>query len=113
MKPWVKKTIAVFCHIPALYLVFYLTSFIWMFTRIAHARGGSVFFPFTSLFAGHIFIILGLLVYFGLWLLNNERLTLEAKLLWALGLIFAAPVAMPVFYWMQVRPTPDGPAFFG
>lgn len=56
-----------------------------------------------ALLAGHFvaqFIVL--LVYVSL-LMNDEGLDRVGRAMWAVAFVVAAPVALPVYYWVRVR----------
>ena len=113
MKPWVKLVVGVLSHLPAAYILFFMSFFVWMLSHMISSKAEAAHPPMASLFLAHVVVILVLLAFYVLWLLKGSRLTLEGKLLWAVGLTFMAPVVMPVLYWVYVRRIPAGPYYLG
>lgn len=116
MKPWVKTTVGILCHVPAVYLLYFMTSFFWMITHILRplATGGrfALVFP-AGTHLGVTLLILALVLFFAIWLWKFPGLTLEWKMLWVLGMLLVAPAVLPVLYWLYLRHTPPGPYTFG
>ena len=114
MKPWVRDLVGVLSHLPGAYLLYFFGSFIWMLAQITRAKGaGAHLPPQGSLFLAHIIIILLLLVFYMMWLMIGSGFTLEVRILWAIGLVFGAPVTLPVLYWIYLHRLAPGPYYFG
>ena len=113
MKPWFKHFIGVLGALPGAYLLFITGFFIWMLAHLAHGKDAGPHLPLGQLFAANVLLTLVLLVFHYLWLILGSSFTLERKILWAVGLTFAAPVMMPLLYWLYLRKLPASPYFLG
>ena len=113
MKPWFKHAIGLLGALPGAYLLFTMGFFVWMLVHITHAKDAAPRIPLGQLFVAHILLTLVLLIVYFLWLLLGSNFTLERKVLWAVGLTFAAPVMMPLLYWLYLRKLPPSPYFLG
>jgi len=113
MKAWVKDAVGVLSHLPAAYLVYILGYFIWMLTQMTRARATTAHLPQGSLFLAHVLVVLLLLAFYFLWLVIGSGFTLEGKMLWAVGLVFAAPVTILILYWVYLHRIPAGSTWFG
>ena len=113
MKPWVKDLVGVISHVPGAYLLYFLFFFIWMLTQLSHTHTFAARLPQGSIFLGQVLVSLLVLAFYYVWLLIGSGFTLERKILWAVGLLFGAPVTMPLLYWIYLRKLPPGPYVFG
>lgn len=113
MKPWVRTAVGVLSHLPGAYLLYFLSFFVWMLTQMSKAKATSAHLPQGSLFLAHMLVVILLLAFYFLWLLIGSGFTLEGKILWAVGLVFGAPVTMLILYWVYIHRLAPGPYLFG
>jgi hypothetical protein len=116
MKPWVRNTVGVLCHVPGIYMLFFMAFMILMITNAPKENGHGMPIWFAVVFIFHIFVMLLmflLMAFFVIWLLKGTTLSTEAKVIWAIGSFMIGPIIMPILYWLYLRKMPDGPYFFG
>ena len=113
MRPWIRTAVGVLSHLPGAYLLYFMGFFIWMLTQMSRAKVTTAHLSQGSLFLAHVVVVVLLLVFYGLWLLIGSGFTLEGKILWAVGLVFGAPVTMLILYWVYIDKQAPGPYVFG
>jgi len=116
MKPWVRNLVGILCHIPGLYMIFFMGFMVFMITSGPKENSPGLPLSFVLLFLMHIAVMLMiffLMAFFPIWLLKGTSLSTEAKVLWAMGAFMMGPIIQPILYWLYLRKTPDGPYFFG
>ena len=116
MKPWIRNTVGVLCHVPALYMLCFMAFMIFMITHASKETGQGMPLWFAVVFILHLLVMLLiflLMAFFVIWLLKGSTLSLEAKVIWALGSFMIGPIIWPILYWLYLRHTPDGPYVFG
>ena len=114
MKPWVKHSVGVLGALPGAYILFFMGFFLWMLINmVSHVKVPSPHVPQEQLFMAHLLVTLVLLVFDFLWLMLGSNFSQERKILWAVGVTFAAPIMIPTLYWRHLRKIPAGPYFLG
>ncbi len=116
MKPWVRNLVGVLCHVPAVYMVGFMAFIAFMVTSGPKGPDQGLPVAFAVVFLLHLLVMLTmflLMAFFPIWLLKGTRLSLEAKVLWAMGAFMMGPIVQPILYWLYLRHTPDGPYVFG
>ena len=88
-------------------MLFFLGSFIFMFTNFPAMAGKSEGMPtmFKVIFPLHIFTMLemfALLIVYVLRALKNERLDQNTRLLWAILLFVGNMLAFPIYYCLHI-----------
>jgi hypothetical protein len=84
------------------------TGFFGGVVAAAAIAGGQLLVPAPVLFGLQVattFVIIALLVAYLLDTYHNPRLTLARRKLWTVVLLVGSTVAMPVYWWLYVRPT--------
>ncbi len=116
MKPWVRNLVGVLCHVPGVYMIFFMGFMAFMITSGPRGNEQGLPLSFLVLFLMHLLVMLiisFLMAFFPIWLLKGTKLSIEAKVLWAMGAFMMGPIVQPILYWLYLRKTPDGPYFFG
>lgn len=100
-----------------LFFGFVFASFFWMVQAQETAHSAGPPRAFLLLFAAHFATMLemmGLLVFYVVYLFKTDRIPQDKKALWAVVLLLGNMLAMPVFYYLYVWPDqwprPSGPA---
>jgi hypothetical protein len=98
---------------PFIYMFFFFgfiaTSFFWMDQTAGRAGEPSSGIPIALalVFAAHfgtMLLIFGLLIFYIIYLFKTDRVPQDKKALWAAVLILGNMLAMPVFFYIYVRP---------
>lgn len=104
--------------LPIVLLVIYLASFISMFFSL-FSHGNDEEYVQHMMFTNFAWIMalallmtlvaLGLLVYYIVHAINNERLVGNERIVWILLFIFLGIVGMPVYWYMRIWKADDAP----
>jgi hypothetical protein len=95
----------------ALWPAVYFVAFLALVAEATVRRGGDpdndLLIPFGVLIALHIatMLIIGVAaVVYVLHAWRNSRIDKDERVLWVLVLLLGAPIAMPIYWWLHVRP---------
>ena len=89
---------------PLVYMVLFLLSFVGMATR-----GGGQLIRFEALFLLHVLTMVwmvGLMIFYIVYLFQSKRISQDKKVLWAIVLFMGHVIAMPIFFWLYIWPDP-------
>ncbi len=89
---------------PLAYMALFLLSFVGMATG-----GGQPLLRFEALFVLHLLTMVwmvGLMVFYIVYLFKTERVSQDKKVLWAIVLFMGHVIAMPIFFWLYIWPDP-------
>jgi hypothetical protein len=98
-----------------LFICFIFGTFIWAATHEGakgHVKGDFPPWPFIALFAGHFFtmlFIVGLTIFYVVYLFRTERVPQDKKALWAVVLLLGNMFAFPVFWYLFIWKEPETP----
>jgi hypothetical protein len=98
------------------FVLFFCFMFGTVFWAVTHegTKGGAkgMPWPFVLLFAGHFFtmlFIVGLTVFYVVYLFRTERVPQDKKALWAVVLLLGNVFAFPVFWYLFIWKEPETP----
>lgn len=102
MRPLGRFVLGALTLAPLIYLVFF-------FITIATSMGGGGIVPFETLFVVHTgvaMLSLGLMVFYVIHALTRKDLPNSERLLWAIILFVGNMIAMPVYFFLKMKPQP-------
>ncbi len=117
MNPWLKRIIGILTFWPPLYMALFLAFMVW--TLVTGMRGGQGVGPppaFVLIFIFHILtmvILFGLLGFYAVCVFKHPGLPQDRRILWLILILMFGFFAMPVFWWIHLRPLPDDGSLFG
>ncbi len=122
MKPWHKVALGILSHWFFLYLPFFFVAIFGLVATTAsqggHGQPGPLFMVgIIALFAMHflsILLMIGTQILYVVHCLKHRRFAEgNQRVLWVLLLFFIGIFAVPIYYWMFIKPQPLGEPFFG
>lgn len=87
---------------PLVYMVLFLLSFVGMATS-----GGGQLIRFEALVLLHVLTMVwmvGLLIFYIVYVFKTKRISQDKKVLWAIVLFMGHVIAMPIFFWLYIWP---------
>lgn len=95
----------------AIFLIFFFTSFFPEIVKMDHAHGDvspEFFFSnmmgFIAWVIALVFVQLGLMIYFIIHVMNNNRVKNEERIIWVLVFIFASSIGFPIYWGIRIWP---------
>lgn len=95
----------------ALFLIYFFIAFFPDMLRMEHQHGDippEFFFGnmigFIISIVVLIFVQLGLMIYFIIHAINNQRVKNEERIIWVLLFIFASTIAYPIYWGIRIWP---------
>lgn len=95
----------------AVFLIFFFTSFFPEIVKMDHEHGDvppEFFFShmmgFIAWVIALVFVQLGLMIYFIIHAMNNNRVKNEERIIWVLVFIFASTIGFPVYWGIRIWP---------
>lgn len=111
-----KIVLAVLSVIPILYMLFFmgfiLTTIAASFTDNGRHRTAFDFFPILLIMHFTVMLLsVALIAFYIVYLFKTDRVERDKKALWAISLFMGGPIAMPVFWYLNVwrEPAPCAP----
>lgn len=97
---------------PPIYMLFFFALVIEATVRNGGDPDNDLLVPFGLLIGLHLLtmlVIIGAAIAYVVHTWNNPRLTSDQRTVWTIVLLLGAPVAMPIYWWIYVRPSPTDP----
>lgn len=92
---------------PALYLAFFIAMVVEATVRNGGDPDNDLLIPFGVVIALHIGTMLIILVAAVAYITHawrSPRIDKDQRTLWVLVLLLGAPIAMPIYWWLHIRP---------